>query len=79
MATLLKILTAIPGVIAGVKTILEIFTRYFPPKSREERAVDKYKRTVNDLRNTQLETSKKIKEAKLGKTQAVERIINKRR
>lgn len=76
MSALIKFLAALPGVITGVKSILEIFTRYFPPKSEATRAVEDFKDKVVKVREVQLETSKKIREAKLGKTKAVESIIN---
>lgn len=76
MAFLVKVLSALPGMIVGIKGILDIFVRYFPPKSEGERAVDKFKDQVTHIREVQLELNKQIKEAKLGKTKAIEDIIN---
>ncbi len=78
MMNLIKLLSAIPGVITGVETILRIFTSYFPPKTREERAVDKYKRKMREIRSVQNNTSKQIKDAKHGRTRAIERLLNRK-
>lgn len=76
---MLKFLAAIPGIIAGIKTILVIFTKYFPPKSEGERAVDKFKDKIVKVREVQLSTNRIIKEAKLGKTKALDNLINRPR
>lgn len=76
MAALLKVLAAIPGVISGVKAILDIFTKYFPPKTERQRGVDQAHDRIKKVREVQLETNKKVKAAKLGKTKAIEDMFN---
>lgn len=76
---IVKILSSIPGIISGVEAILKIFTKYFPPKSEGERAVDKYKDQVKQIKETNLELNKKIKEAQRGRTKAIEDILNRPR
>lgn len=76
MPLLLKLLAAVPGVIAGVNSILSVLVKYFPPKSDGDRAIDKLKEQITEVRQVQLDINKQIKEARLGKTKAIEDIIN---
>lgn len=76
MAALLKLITALPGAIVAFKGILDVFVRYFPPKEEAVRAVDKMQEKLTKAREAQLVANKQIKEAKLGKTKAIEAILN---
>lgn len=80
MVTLLKLLAgfvvSLPGTVTGIQKILEILTKYFPPKGEGERAIDKYKDQVIALKEAKLKANEAIKEAKLGRTKDIERIIN---
>lgn len=76
MKKLLALLTGIPGVTSSLEFILGLFSKYFPPKSEGERAVEKYKKKVTQVKKVILEHNKAIKQAKLGKTKALEDILN---
>lgn len=72
----MKILSLILAAIPAVASILKVFERYFPAKTPVQRALE----NADKIREVRRENSRKvgefIKEAKRGKTKAIEDILN---
>lgn len=80
MATLLKILAALPGALTAAEKIVSVLAglleRYFPAKTPVQRALEARDKEVKETKKAKLQKNEAIKAAKRGYTKAIEDSIN---
>lgn len=74
---MLNIINALLSIIPAIGKILGIVERYFPPKSPAQRAVEKQMKAIDERKTQNKKIAAVVKAAKKGKTDALERILNK--
>lgn len=70
------IITTILAAIPAIEKIMGMVLRIFPPKSEQERGVEKYKKAIEKHKTENKKLREAIRKAKLGRTKKIEDILN---